>query len=62
MKRGTKIVTEIKFEKVWDELESKIAIQRQSVTNIWDKLYFSHEITPLGKSLISIFQNFFSLD
>ena len=30
--RVTKIVKEIKFEGVWDELESKNGFQRQSVT------------------------------
>ena len=30
--RGTKIVEEIKFERIWGELDSKKGFQRQSVT------------------------------
>ena len=53
-----KIVQKIKFEWVWCELESKKCFQRQSV-----KKYLKLTLVLIvhyGKSLIAIFQDFFT--
>ena len=57
--RVTKIVKEIKFEGVWGELEAKRCLQRQSFTK-YLRLWFSCEIMHYGKSLISVFEEFFA--
>ena len=56
----TKIVKEINFEEVWDELESKKDFQRQSVTKYLRLTPFFKCNSEKGKNLISIFQEFFA--
>ena len=57
----TKIVKKIKFEGVWDKLESKKGLQRQSVTKYLRlTLKFSCEIAHYWKSFIAIFRDFFA--
>ena len=56
----TKIVTEIKFEEVRGELESKKLFQRQSFTKYLKPTQFSCEIVHYEKSLISLFEEFFA--
>ena len=60
--RVIKIVKEIKFEEVWDKLESKTGFQRQSVTKYLRLIlvFVSCEMVHYGKSLIYFFQDFFA--
>ena len=51
-----KIVTQIKFEGVWGELEARSFFQRQSFTK-----YLRFEIANCGKSSISILQEIFAI-
>ena len=56
--RVTKIVKEIKFERVWGELEVKKYFQRQSFIKYF-RLTLC-EIANYEKSLISVFEEFFA--
>ena len=56
----TKIVKEINFEEVWDELESKKDFQRQSVIKYLRLTLFFKCNSEKGKSLISFFPEFFA--
>ena len=58
--RVTKIVKEINFEGVWNELESKKCFQRQSVAKYLRLTLVSCEIARHGKSLIAIFRDLFA--
>ena len=51
---------EINFEAVLGELEEKKVSRDNHSQNIWDWLCFSCEITHCGKSLISVFEDFFA--
>ena len=54
----TKIVKEINFEEVWDELESKKDFQRQSVTKYLRLTPFFKCNSEKGKSFISFSKSF----
>ena len=58
--RVTKIFKEIKFEGVWNELESKKFFRDNNSQNTWEWLEFSSDIAHNGKSLISVFAEFFA--
>ena len=58
--RVTKIVKEIKFEGIWDNLESKKCFQSQSFTKYLRLTLFSSEIANYLKSLMSNFQELFA--
>ena len=56
--RVTKLVKEIKFEGVWDDLEAKNVSKDNHSQNIWDWPWFSCEIAHYWKSLISVLEEF----
>ena len=58
--RVTKIVKEIKFEEVWGEFEAKKCFQRHSFTKYFRLTLVSCKIVHYGKSLISVFKEFFA--
>ena len=58
--RVTKTFKEIKFEGVWNELESKKFFRDNNSQNTWEWLEFSSDIAHNGKSLISVFAEFFA--
>ena len=58
--RVTKIFKEIKFERVWNELESKKFFRDNNSQNTWEWLEFSSDIAHNGKGLISVFAEFFA--
>ena len=58
--RVTKIFKEIKFEGVWNELESKKFFRDNNSQNICEQFKVSSDIAHNGKGLISVFAEFFA--
>ena len=58
--RVSKILKEIKFYGVWDELEAKKYFQRQPFIKYLRLTLVSMRNRALGKSLISVLQRFFA--
>ena len=56
--RVTKLVKEIKFEGVWDDLEAKNVSKDNHSQNIWDWPWFSCEIAHYRKGLVPVFGEF----